>query len=55
MATEQQKQAAFNIVVKYGFCGDCRWTLDDKHCHECDCYQNGVKIIREVIFDDETY
>lgn len=47
------KQTAFNIVVKYGFCNECRWTLDDKHCHECDCYQNGVKIIREAMFDDE--
>ena len=50
---EQEKQIAFNIVVKYGFCGDCRWTLDDKRCHECDCYQNGVKIIREVMFGNE--
>ena len=54
MTTEQQKQIAFNIVVKYGFCGNCRWTFDDKHCHECDCYQNGVKIIREVMFVNET-
>ncbi len=40
-------QHDFNIVVKYGFCGDCRWALDGKHCHECDCYQKGVKVIRE--------
>lgn len=51
--TEQEKQTAFDIVVKYGFCGDCRWTLDGKHCHDCDCYQKGVKIIREVMFNDE--
>lgn len=40
---------AFNVVVKYGFCRDCRWGLDSKHCHECDCYENGVKPIREAI------
>ena len=51
--TNQEKQSAFNIVVKYGFYGNCRWTLDGKHYHECDCYQNGVKIIREAMFNDE--
>lgn len=51
--TKQEKQTAFNIGVKYGFCGDCRWTLDDKHCHECDYYKNGIKIIREAMFNDE--
>ena len=50
----KRKQTAFNIVIKYGFCRDCKWTLDSKHCHECDCYQNGVKIIREAMFDNET-
>ena len=42
-------QCAFNVVVKYGFCGDCRWKLDSKQCHECDCYENGVKRIREAL------
>lgn len=46
--TKQEKQTVFNIVVKYRFCRDYRWTLDDKYCHACDCYQNGVKIIREA-------
>ena len=50
MTSEQRKQAAFDLVVKYGFCGDCKWILDDSHCHECDCYQNGVKVIREAMF-----
>ena len=51
--TNQEKQTAFNIIVKYGFCGDCRLTLDGKHCHDCDYYQNGVKIVREAMFGDE--
>lgn len=51
MTTEQRKQAAFDLVVKYGFCNDCKWILDDNHCHECDCYQSGVKVIREAMFE----
>ena len=47
--TNEAYERAFNIVVKYGFCGDCRWGRDSKHCHECDCYENGVKPIREAI------
>ena len=42
-------QIAFNVVVKYGFCGNCRWRFDSKQCHECDCYENGVKRIREAL------
>ena len=42
-------QYAFNVVVKYGFCGNCHWRLDSNHCHECDCYENGVKRIREAL------
>ena len=42
-------QIAFNVVVKYGFCGNCRWKLDSKQCHECDCYENGVKRISEAL------
>ena len=42
-------QCAFNVVVKYGFCGNCRWKFDSKQCHECDCYENGMKRIREAL------
>lgn len=28
----KELQSAFNVVVKYGFCDDCRHNLDSRDC-----------------------
>lgn len=47
--TEQQRKIAFDIAIKYGFCGDCRWVIGGKNCVNCDCYQNAVRIIQDIL------
>ena len=49
MTNKEKLKSAFNVVVKYGFCGDCRWIFDSDECHEFDCYQNGVAIIKQAL------
>ena len=47
--TNKIYERAFNVAIKCGFCSDCRWKLDGSYCHECDCYQNAVKVIRDAL------
>lgn len=49
MSDKNELERAFNIVIRYGFCGDCRWFCDSEECHRYDCYRNGVKPIKEAI------
>lgn len=47
--TNKAYERAFNIAIKYGFCSDCVQDLDEGRCHECHCYQNAVKVIRDAL------
>lgn len=47
--TNKAYERAFNIAIKYGFCSDCVQNLDEGRCHECYCYQNAVKVIRDAL------
>lgn len=49
MTDKNKFESAFNIVVRYGFCGECRWKFESEICRRCDCYEKGVKLIREAI------
>lgn len=49
MMTNKAYERAFNIAIKYGFCGDCTWGLDKGDCHKYDCYESAVKVIRDAL------
>lgn len=44
----KELQSAFNVVVKYGFCCDCRYYLDSRDCEETMCYRD-VNLIRDAL------
>lgn len=47
---DRLRHLAEAIVVKYGFCSDCVQKYDGTLCHQCDCFQNGVDVIRQTLF-----
>lgn len=44
----KELQSAFNVVVKYGFCDDCRHNLDSRYCEGNMCYRD-VNLIRDAL------
>ena len=51
MSKKQSKNKydiAFDLVVKYGFCGNCRHDLGSKYCAVYDCNEK-VKLLREAV------
>ncbi len=49
----EELQSAFNIVVKYGFCGECRYNLDSRYCEDTMCYK-AVNLIRDALEKSQT-
>lgn len=41
--------SAFNVVVKYGYCGDCLSGFESDECKKRKCYQNHVKLIMDTL------
>ena len=44
----KELQSAFDAVVKYGFCDECRYNLDSKYCEGTICYRD-VNLIRDAL------
>lgn len=49
----KELQSAFNVVVKYGFCGDCRYYLDSRDCEGTMCYRD-ANLIRDTLEKSQT-
>lgn len=49
----KELQSAFNVVVKYGFCDDCRHNLDSRDCEGTMCYRD-VNLIRDALEKSQT-
>ena len=47
--SENKYESAFNAAIRYGFCGDCRYTLNPDRCEGFDCYDNSVKVIADAL------
>ena len=47
--SENKYESAFNVAIRYGFCGDCRYKLDPDSCEGYDCYENSVKVIADAM------
>ena len=47
--SENKYESAFNVAIRYGFCGDCRKSLSRDRCEGFDCYDNSVKVIADAL------
>lgn len=47
--SESKYESAFNVAIRFGFCGDCRKKLDPGRCEGFDCYENSVKVIADAL------
>ena len=47
--SENKYESAFNVAIRYGFCGDCRKKLSHDRCEGYDCYDNSVKVIADAL------
>ena len=47
--SENKYESAFNVAIRYGFCGDCRKKLSHDSCEGYDCYDNSVTVIADAL------